>query len=106
VLWVVHFLPLQTNAWLRLLDADLLLAAASEERIPAVLCGHTHGPSALLADPAAPGGRFCLCGSTTQYCEPNGNWVNLLDITITLAEATPTLTLHRYRYDPLSGSFQ
>lgn len=106
VLWLIHFLPFNVNRWLQRLDVGPLLAAASAEQIPAVVCGHTHGPSAFLTDPAAPGVQFCLCGSTTQYHEPNGNWVNLLDVTFPSPRTAPTLTLQRYRYDPLAGLFQ
>ena len=92
--------------WLQLLDAFNLLAAARDEKVLAVLCGHTHKRSALLLDPRAPDVPFCLCGSTTQYHEPNGNFLNLIDITLDSAEGAPAVSLHSFEYSSFSGQFE
>lgn len=106
VLWAVHFEPETTNTGLELLGDQLLVQAAAEEHVPAILCGHTHRSRVR----ALAGGitTAYVCGTTAQYYvgPHNANAIHVLDIdTPADCSAPPTITCRRYTYDSVRKGF-
>ena len=97
VLWAIHFDPHSTDETLKLLDSEQFAKAATVEKIPVVLCGHTHESKVKpISDTTA----VCACGSTTQAHSPQGNDFQVLEVNAPDdAAAPPSIRVVSYRYD-------
>jgi predicted phosphodiesterase len=95
VLWVIHFDPTYAPVILKLIRHELLQNEANYLRIPAILCGHSHEPSAAVPYGACT--TVCICGSTSQCFEPKGWHLNMLDIEVTEGNA-PKITLRPFQF--------
>ena len=94
IVWVEHFEPEAIHPCqplLRLLDEANLLAACENEEIPALLCGHTHESRVYSIG----GMLLSVCGTTTQYHAPLGNYLHVLEFQI---EEELKLSVEAYRY--------
>ncbi|HEY7310583.1 MAG TPA: metallophosphoesterase [Gemmataceae bacterium] len=100
LLWGMHFEPSAADPSLALLDDHLLSQALQQERVAAILCGHTH--AGRIKDFA--GTPVYVCGTTTQYASVQGNHFHVLEIDIR-PSAPARLKLISFRYDPASGQF-
>ena len=93
VLWVVHFDPTYRHHGLRLLQSRRLRDAAEDEKIPAILCGHSHHRSKEV--PFGTSTVF-VCGATCGLAPKVGNYLNLLHVDVDANGST--ITMERYRY--------
>lgn len=85
LLWVVHFPPAYPgiDPVLRLLDEEVLIEAASRQRISHILAGHTHSPRAYSAESSAGTKIEILCaGTAAQGVAPWGNFIHELEIEV------------------------
>lgn len=97
VLWAIHFDPHSTDETLKLLDSEQFAKAATVEKIPVVLCGHTHESKVKpISDTTA----VCACGSTTQAHSPQGNDFQVIEVNAPDDPmAPPSIRVVYYRYD-------
>lgn len=100
VVWAVHFKPECSERLLALEDDDLLLQAAADLGVSAILCGHTHS-STPLSDIG--GVWVAACGTTTQSFSAEGNFAHLLRLTVPRGGGRAALELYRYKYSALLG---
>ena len=98
--WVVHFPPKfpGCDSCLDLIDAELLMSAALDESAIALLTGHTHEPREYTAGPPV-----MTAGSATQYGEPRGNYLHLVEIRAEGAEKT--IIRRTAQWDRKEGEF-
>jgi hypothetical protein len=99
VLWVVHFEPKTRFYLLKLLQEKRLIQAANQSGVAAILCGHTHRSRKLRRLGNTP---LYVCGTTTQFYAPRGNYLHILEIEVDPSTGTARVTkLQRFRFDPL-----
>lgn len=104
VLWVIHFDPTlprseldAANPFTRgllLLDRHRLLESAKKEKVPAILCGHSHRPSELIV---IDGIKVIVCGTTTAAGGGN-QCLNWLEVEIDPSSRVPTFRFQPYQY--------
>jgi hypothetical protein len=110
LLWAIHFDAAATDETLKLLDGDFFTQAAEEEKITAVLCGHTHESK---IKPLGAVTTAFVCGTTSQ-----ANISNALDYSSTVNDCQlltvdvpddpkqrPTIKVTWFRYDGSQGRF-
>jgi hypothetical protein len=106
VLWVVHFEPESAKGGLELLNDQALVQAATQEQVPAILCGHTHRS---LVKPVGGGTtEVFVCGTTTQYFvqPPDTKCLHILQIdTAAVPFTPPTISCVRYNFNPVKKGF-
>jgi 3',5'-cyclic AMP phosphodiesterase CpdA len=96
VLWVIHFDPtIDYPRSLVLLDGELLANAVSRERVPAILCGHTH----VNGVRRFAGSTVYNCGTTTQAFAPHGNFLSFIELDWPPGAAAPTVAAVPFRFD-------
>jgi 3',5'-cyclic AMP phosphodiesterase CpdA len=95
VIWVIHFEPNADDSSLALYDPDNLLADATRAARPAaILCGHTH-LVCMPKDFAEVAGLMHLCGTTTQWFAPHGNFFQIMEVEVDPAD--PASAAVRFR---------
>jgi hypothetical protein len=107
VVWAIHFDAMTQSGTLALLDSHNLLDAAKRQRIPILLCGHTH---CSRAQPVLSSTVAFVCGTTTQgastnpaYSSEMNNDFCVLDITLPDASSEPPIVRPIwFRYRPPS----
>jgi hypothetical protein len=105
--WAIHFDAMTQSGTLALLDSHNLLDAAKRQRIPILLCGHTH---CSRAEPVLVSTVAFVCGTTTQgastnpaYSSEMNNDFCVFDITLPDASSQPPIVRPIwFRYRPPS----
>jgi 3',5'-cyclic AMP phosphodiesterase CpdA len=100
VVWAIHFEPEAGEDSLALYDPEGRLAGAvAEARPAAILCGHTHLESQRKAF-AGVDGLVCLCGTTTQWHAPYGNYLQVIEVEVDeTGAAAPAVALRKFRFE-------
>lgn len=78
VAWAIHFAPRCTNTLLRLRNDDALLAAAEDDGVHHIFCGHTHEPSETTIGTV----RIYCAGTASSFDSPHGNVIHTREIDV------------------------
>jgi 3',5'-cyclic AMP phosphodiesterase CpdA len=105
ILWVVHFDPTFANPGLRLLEASRLLEAGRDEAVSAILCGHSHQRSRVVASGPGLDVPILVCGSASSCSCRSGNYVNMIEVHVEETQVS-SLDLKTYRYSRTAGQFE
>jgi predicted phosphodiesterase len=90
IVWALHFDPTLTDEVLELLNADNFKKATMKEKIPAILCGHTHEAKIKFL------GNGCAvftAGTVSQCHAPHGNDFQILEFDMTDGKPEPKLSI-------------
>jgi hypothetical protein len=103
LIWAIHFDPFTTDGTLQLLGSDLLVQAAQDAGVTAILCGHTHESK---IKPLSATTTVYACGSTAQAGSPQ-NDCQVLEVDVPEdGSAGPSVRVTWFRYDNASGQFR
>jgi len=111
-MWAVHFPPDFPNVddRLRLLDSEILLRAAADCRVQAVIAGHTHQQLTYEAPVISRDGEGAIgipvhCSGATTGLGPDANFFfSVLDVDVRGDDAAQLRVAH-HRYDSAAGVF-
>jgi hypothetical protein len=106
-LWVIHFEPEAQDQLLALLDDDELAVSLARAGVAGVLCGHTH---LQCRHKKFAGSSIYVCGTTSQYFAPEGNYLQIIDVEVNPGAPPPvTIDFRPFRFgrsdDGKSGFF-
>jgi predicted phosphodiesterase len=94
-LWAIHFDPLTMDQKLLLLESEKLVHAATNLKVTAVLCGHTHESN---LKPLAQTTFVYACGTTAQAYSPHWDCQAIEVETDDGGTSPPQVRIQWYRY--------
>jgi 3',5'-cyclic AMP phosphodiesterase CpdA len=94
-LWAIHFDPFTTDQTLLLLDSDKLAREATQRKVTAILCGHTHESK---LKPMSDTTLVYTCGTTTQANSPQWDCQAIEVETDDTGVLPPKVRVAWYRY--------
>jgi hypothetical protein len=99
VIWVIHFEP-QAPDHLKLLGEDRLKRAICDDKVAAMLCGHSHRSQTSKTFAGVP---VYVCGTTTEHQPLANNSFHLVEIDVATQGPPSPNRVTSFRYDPGIG---
>lgn len=96
ILWAVHYSPLETDTFLKIINSNDLMALSKEMGVKYILCGHTHKYKIYRGNT-----NIIVADSATSFGDKNG--FNKLEFTVK-NHAVSSCNVKRYLYNSEVGA--